>query len=229
MPRCWRLSLTTRAQRTIESRNQSPILQMRNLNNWIKSVLLNLVRRQENAVVCFLERTCLQYIKRGHRVFDLCCGKGGDLQKFTRMGVSLVFGAGFFFFFFLFYFASVPSLPYIKKTDIADGSIQEARSRYEGAFKRNNPSQRTMEGIFVVADCCSVDLAKEEQFPPGVLFDIVSCQFAFHYCFESEAKARMMLHNASARLQRDGYFIGTLPNSSRLVYANVLSFFLPPS
>ena len=115
MPRCWRLSLTTRAQRTIESRNQSPILQMRNLNNWIKSVLLNLVRRQENAVVCFLERTCLQYIKRGHRVFDLCCGKGGDLQKFTRMGVSLVFGAGFFFFFFFFYFASVPSLPYIKK------------------------------------------------------------------------------------------------------------------
>jgi len=101
MPRCWRLSLTTRAQRTIESRNQSPILQMRNLNNWIKSVLLNLVRRQENAVVCFLERTCLQYIKRGHRVFDLCCGKGGDLQKFTRMGVSLVFGAGFFFFFFV--------------------------------------------------------------------------------------------------------------------------------
>ena len=48
----------------------SDILHLRNLNNWIKSVLIG------------------QHMKRGHGVLDLACGKGGDLNKFKIGGVE---------------------------------------------------------------------------------------------------------------------------------------------
>lgn len=39
--------------------------------------------------------------------------------------------------------------------------------------------------------------------------DLVSCQFAFHYSFESLPQAEQMLANVSCNLQPGGYFIGT--------------------
>jgi mRNA (guanine-N7-)-methyltransferase len=47
--------------------------------------------------------------------------------------------------------------------------------------------------------------------------DLVSCQFAFHYSFESLAQAECMLKNASESLRSGGYFIGTIPNANELV------------
>lgn len=49
--------------------------------------------------------------------------------------------------------------------------------------------------------------------------DLVSCQFALHYAFESEARARMMLQNIATRLKPGGYFIGTIPDANLIVYA----------
>ena len=48
-------------------------------------------------------------------------------------------------------------------------------------------------------------------------FDLCSCQFSFHYSFESEAQARCMLRNATECLKPGGYFIGTIPNANLLV------------
>lgn len=48
-------------------------------------------------------------------------------------------------------------------------------------------------------------------------FDICSCQFSFHYCFESLPQAEMMLRNACECLKLGGYFIGTTPNSYEIV------------
>lgn len=48
-------------------------------------------------------------------------------------------------------------------------------------------------------------------------FDLVSCQFSFHYCFESYQQANQMLVNATENLVSGGYFIGTLPNADRIV------------
>lgn len=40
-------------------------------------------------------------------------------------------------------------------------------------------------------------------------FDVVSCQFAIHYSFASEARARMAMRNVSMVLRPGGYFLGT--------------------
>jgi mRNA (guanine-N7-)-methyltransferase len=48
-------------------------------------------------------------------------------------------------------------------------------------------------------------------------FDLVSCQFSFHYCFESYPQAEMMIQNACECLKPGGYFIGTTPNANELV------------
>lgn len=59
-----------------EEREKSDIIFIRNFNNWAKAVLIQLA------------------VKEGYRVLDLGCGKGGDLQKWKKQGVSLLFGIG---------------------------------------------------------------------------------------------------------------------------------------
>lgn len=46
---------------------------------------------------------------------------------------------------------------------------------------------------------------------------LVSCQFAFHYCFESLSQAEYMLKNVSENLLGGGIFIGTIPNANVIV------------
>lgn len=56
------------------------------------------------------------------------------------------------------------------------------------------------------------------------LFDVVSMQFCMHYAFESESKAKMMLANATHFLKEGGIMIGTIPNSSNLLYVTLHCF-----
>lgn len=101
------------------------------------------------------------------------------------------------------------------ETDIADVSIEQARSRYaERNFRF--PSK------FFVADCWSEyiipKIAQVENSDRGVNpFDLVSVQFAFHYAFETEEKARMALRNISESLKPGGVFIGTMTNAHWIV------------
>ncbi|KAG8222959.1 hypothetical protein J437_LFUL000254 [Ladona fulva] len=52
---------------------------------------------------------------------------------------------------------------------------------------------------------------------PSIKFDLVSCQFAFHYCFESLPQADIMLCNIAECLKPKGYFIGTTPDAYEIV------------
>ncbi|KAJ3295192.1 mRNA cap guanine-N7 methyltransferase [Borealophlyctis nickersoniae] len=148
-------------------RNESPILRLKNFNNWVKSVLIG------------------QYARRGFNVLDLCCGKGGDLLKWSKAGIADLIGV-----------------------DIAEVSVQQAAQRYKEGRSR-------FSARFHARDCFAEPLS--DLVPPGHKFDLVSCQFALHYSFESEKKARMALQNITQHLKPGGHFLGTIPNAYWLV------------
>jgi len=173
-----------------DARKQSRIFYLRNFNNWVKSVLINE----------FLEKA-----KKARRrydeeitVLDLGCGKGGDLLKWQKGRVGHVICA-----------------------DIAEASVEQCRERYDNLKKGQRGSYRDRsERLFsiecIAADCTKVNLKDKLKNSDNQL-DLASCQFAFHYAFESYNQAETMLRNACESLRPGGYFIGTTPDANELV------------
>ncbi|XP_078031720.1 mRNA cap guanine-N(7) methyltransferase [Epinephelus lanceolatus] len=126
-------------------------------------------------------------------VLDLGCGKGGDLLKWRRGGID-----------------------HLVCADIAGVSVEQCRSRYEDMKKKSHVNEKIFSAQFINADC-SKEVLSEKLDDPELMFDICSCQFVYHYSFESEQKADMMLRNACERLKPGGYFIGTTPDAFELV------------
>lgn len=124
------------------------------------------------------------------KVLDICCGKGGDLSKWQKARVKRVIFA-----------------------DIALVSVQQCQVRYEDLQKRCG---QIYSAEFITADCTKETL-RDKYTDPSINFDLVSCQFGFHYCFESLAQARRMLSNISECIRPDGYFFGTIPNAYEIV------------
>lgn len=125
------------------------------------------------------------------RVLDICCGKGGDLSKWQKARVDRVIFA-----------------------DIASVSVEQCEKRYEDLYKRCRG--RLFSAEFIAADCTKETL-RDKYLDPSINFDVVSCQFGFHYSFESLAQARRMLSNISECIKPDGYFFGTIPNANEIV------------
>lgn len=67
---------------------------------------------------------------------------------------------------------------------------------------------------------------REKFADPSMQLDFVSCQFAFHYSFESLPQAECMLRNAGESLKPGGYFIGTIPDAYDLVYVSLFLLYL---
>lgn len=95
-----------RGEQGIQKRNTSPILHLRNFNNWIKRILLSLymnrVQRNPNK----------PKNEKNKFALDLCCGKMGDIQKWNTSHVQCVIGA-----------------------DIAIESLKSGLQRYKGKMK----------------------------------------------------------------------------------------------
>lgn len=90
--------------------------------------------------------------------------------------------------------------------DIAQQSIEQSQERYDkGRFRYS--------ADYIVANFTTVDfesIIKRN-------YHIISCQFAFHYSFESHTQANLTFHNVSTSLHENGYFIGTTVNAFELV------------
>ncbi|GBG73057.1 hypothetical protein CBR_g12774 [Chara braunii] len=68
------LHYNLRENQTKAARENSPIIHLKKLNNWVKSTLIR------------------RYTSRGDAVLDLACGKGGDLLKWDKAQVSYYVG-----------------------------------------------------------------------------------------------------------------------------------------
>ncbi|GIY99927.1 mRNA cap guanine-N7 methyltransferase [Caerostris extrusa] len=125
-------------------------------------------------------------------VLDIGSGKGGDLLKWKKGNIN-----------------------YLVCADIAETSVEQCEQRYvemKERHKRQREKGICFDAEFITADCTRVRL-KDIYKDPNIQFNIVSCQFAFHYCFESLAQARTMLRNVSECLKPGGFFIGTVPDA----------------
>ncbi|KAJ8334939.1 hypothetical protein SKAU_G00405780 [Synaphobranchus kaupii] len=138
----------------------------------------------------------LDKVRRGPEqlcVLDLGCGKGGDLLKWRKGRIDRLVCA-----------------------DIAAVSIEQCQQRYSDMRRKCRPNERIFSAEFVVADCTK-ELLSEKLKGSEISFDICSCQFVYHYSFETREQAEMMLRNACERLRPGGYFIGTTPDAFELV------------
>ncbi|CAN1175021.1 mRNA cap guanine-N7 methyltransferase 1 [Linum perenne] len=166
---------SARMNQTLEEREASPIIHLKKLNNWIKSVLIQL------------------YAHRGDAVLDLACGKGGDLIKWDKARVGYYVGV-----------------------DIAEGSIEDCRTRYNGdANHHQNRKKFSFPARLICGDCFEIRLDKV--LADDAPFDVCSCQFAMHYSFSTEKRARRALANVSALLRPGGVLIGTMPDANVIV------------
>ncbi|XP_061111452.1 mRNA cap guanine-N7 methyltransferase [Conger conger] len=126
-------------------------------------------------------------------VLDLGCGKGGDLLKWRKGRIDRLVCA-----------------------DIAAVSVEQCQQRYGDMKRKCRPHEQIFSAEFVVADCTK-ELLSEKLKDPEKTFDVCSCQFVYHYSFETREQADMMLRNACERLRPGGYFIGTTPDAFELV------------
>ncbi|KAF6166595.1 hypothetical protein GIB67_005457 [Kingdonia uniflora] len=166
---------SARTNQSLQQREASPIIHLKRLNNWIKSVLVQL------------------YARPGDAVLDLACGKGGDLIKWDKAKIGYYVGI-----------------------DIAEGSIEDARQRYNGQDGHHKqPKRHSFPARLICGDCWEVrlDRALKDDAP----FDVCSCQFAMHYSWSTEARTRRAFANISSLLRPGGTFIGTMPDANVLV------------
>ncbi|XP_076864469.1 mRNA cap guanine-N(7) methyltransferase [Brachyhypopomus gauderio] len=132
-------------------------------------------------------------VQRGVSVLDLGCGKGGDLLKWRKARISR-----------------------LVCTDIAAVSVEQCRQRYNDMKRRSYPGERLFSAEFITADCAK-EVLSEKLSDPELRFDVCSCQFVYHYSFESQEQADTMLKNACENLRPGGFFIGTTPDAYELV------------
>lgn len=138
------------------------------------------------------------------RVFDIACGRGGDLNKYIANDFKVVVG--------------------IDKS--ADNITNGKDGAYARLLQANNPKKRNMTIVFLPLDFSKPFPETDATFNfmmsgkgnagvsryKGVLnqrFDLVSCQFAVHYFMESKSVFRVFLANLVRVVENGGYFIGT--------------------
>uniref|UniRef100_T1IYW9 mRNA cap guanine-N(7) methyltransferase n=1 Tax=Strigamia maritima TaxID=126957 RepID=T1IYW9_STRMM len=174
-------------------------LQEKGLEERTKSRIFYL-RNFNNWIKSMLIGDILQKVKadgaRDISVLDIGCGKGGDLLKWKKGDIS-----------------------HLVCTDIAGTSIEQCQQRFDSMNQRRNFHRHNFPSFsaeFITADSTKTRL-KSLYKKENTFFNIVSCQFAFHYCFESYSQVDQMLQNASECLKPGGYFIGSTTDSCEIV------------
>ncbi|XP_058087610.1 mRNA cap guanine-N7 methyltransferase 2 isoform X3 [Magnolia sinica] len=92
--------------------------------------------------------------------------------------------------------------------DASSSGISEAREMWES-------QRKPYTADFCELDPCVENLESHLQ-DKGIPADIVCCLQHLQLCFETEERARSLLHNVSSLLKPGGYFLGITPDSSTI-------------
>ena len=187
-----------------EQRQHSEAFALRCFNNWVKQVQIDdsveLVKCQNLMSSSSSSKSSTNNysssssssnpsLQKGIKVLDLCCGKGGDINKWKKSEM----------------------VKHIDFVDLSENTIQEASKRYNS----QSGLKEAYTAEFFVADCTQklnhAKILDNE-------YDICSCQFAIHYAFESCTQAETMISNIANKLKPGGIFIGTTVNDFELIY-----------
>ncbi|XP_017486425.1 PREDICTED: mRNA cap guanine-N7 methyltransferase-like [Rhagoletis zephyria] len=159
------------------------------------------MRNFNNWIKSIIIRDTIAYLRADHNsnmteeqkkampfvVLDLGCGKGGDLIKFQKSSIT-----------------------HLVCCDIASISIEHCKDRFTSMNTKNYTAE------FINLDATR-NRIRDKLTDPDRLIDMTSCQFSFHYCFESYEQARMMVQNAAESLKIGGIFCGTIPDSLEIM------------
>ncbi|EFJ48490.1 hypothetical protein VOLCADRAFT_90770 [Volvox carteri f. nagariensis] len=170
-------STTLSTREALKQRSEGPAQELKNFHNHVKRQLI------------------LRFAHKQERLLDLCCGRGGDLQKWREAQVG-----------------------YVRGLDISEREVDEARRRFQELGERRSRGP----GSNMVCEFQAVDWLGERPYDDPVAgpgsYGVVTCMFALHYFFVSEGSLRMFLRNVSANLRYGGYFIGTVPSGRRVMH-----------
>ncbi|KAN0006863.1 hypothetical protein ACTFIU_005056 [Dictyostelium citrinum] len=196
----------------IHIRAQSKIISLKNINNWVKSMLIQ------------------EYSKPNTIVFDICGGKLGDLQKWIKAQIKTLIVSDI----------SLESLKhglerYNQKLNYIHFNItmiaadcfssklldvfpkQQQSSNKKKKNNKNYNNNNNEEDNSSESENDDQDDDDDEENVELLKVNLVSCQFALHYSFRTEESARSLLKNVSTVLEDGGHFIGTIPNSCLIV------------
>ena len=122
----------------------------------------------------------------GQTLLDVAVGRGGDLMKWTKA-----------------------KFKYVTVFDNDSKSIYE-KNEFDGAIKRYNTMKSipNLPKVFFwnisATDPKCIDILNGKDH--SKIYDVVSCQFAFHYFVKD---IDLVLKMISSKLTKNGYFIGT--------------------
>ncbi|GAX73081.1 hypothetical protein CEUSTIGMA_g534.t1 [Chlamydomonas eustigma] len=133
-----------------------------------------------------------RFASNADMLLDLCCGRGGDMHKWLKFGVK-----------------------YVKGLDISEGEIVEAARRFdELRAQEDNKTESRRQPL--VAEFEPFAELGEKEWSDGQMYDVVTCNFALHYFFETERNLKIFLHNVALNLKPGGTFLGTIPCGKRV-------------
>lgn len=173
-----------------QRRKNSSISDMRDFHNHIKRTLI------QNISDIYRLKTKTQRLN----CLDIAVGRGGDLFKWESSGINNVFG----------FDKSRDSIESINPFN------QGAQERYRNSknlnvnveFMVGNAIQPTLELINGI-----VSFMKKNDIHG---FELMSCQFAMHYFFQSEVALRNTFKAFSPLIKKGGYYIGTTVNGKKI-------------
>jgi mRNA (guanine-N7-)-methyltransferase len=142
------------------------------------------------------------------RVLDVACGRGGDLWKWAASVIE-----------------SGKKLNYVG-LDVDGTLLEEAQRRSTQVSRKHGDNVRYQ---FFRCDLRSEqDVARVEENLREFQVDVVSCQFALHYFFQTEESFATLFSLVTRRLKRGGLFIASMFDGEKVLDELRLGTFRKP-